>query len=160
MDTPCFYVTYAEANGFARFNAVGGLKPAIGMAVICENGAYGVIGEDQSGKYLDTGRNSLSTGMWATPVPTFYKMDNDKVLGASVGQYAAMTAVVSCALKESARDAYFVFGTKSHIRQFSPSFMQSIPATRLISVEVSEANDAPATKTVFASLGNGTTLRV
>lgn len=160
MDTPCFYVTYPEKNGFSRLNAVGGIKAETGMAVICENGTYGIIGEDKDGKYIDTGSIALHTGMWATPVPSFYKIDADTVAGASMGRYATMAAVLSAAIQETTRDAYFVFGTKSHIRQFSPSFMQSIPAARLLSVEVSEANDVPASKTVFASLGNGTTLRV
>lgn len=160
MDTPCFYITYVENDGFSRFNAVGGIKGEVGTAVLCENGAYGVIGADENGKFIDTGSISLAVGMWAVPVPSFYALDSDTVSGASMGQYAAMAAVLSCAMQSTTKDAYFVFGAKSYIRQFSPSFMQSFSASRLISTEVSEANDTPASKTVFASLGKGTTLRV
>lgn len=159
MDTPCLYITYPE-GGFARFSAVGGLKPTEGMAVLCENEIRGIIGADEKGLFIDTGSHNLETGQWAVPVPSFYKIDSDKCAGASLGQYAAMTAVLAAAMRSTTRDAWFVFAAKSHIRQLSPSFMQKIRATRLISVEVSAANDTPAEKTVFASLGKGTTLRV
>ncbi len=159
MDTPCLYVTYPE-SGFARFSAVGGLKATDGMAVLCENDIVGVIGTDEKGQFIDTGRHTLEIGQWAVPMPSFHKTDEDKLAGASIGQYAAMTAVLSAAMSDTKKEVWFVFATKSHIRQLSPSFMQKITAKRLISVEVSAANDAPAEKTVFASLGNGTTLRV
>lgn len=159
MDTPCFYVTYPE-NGFSRFSAAGTLKATSGMAVVCENDIRGLIGSDEKGFFIDTGRHTLSIGQWAVPAPSFYKIDDDICAGASMGQYAAMTAVLSAALRNTAQEVWFVFATKSHIRQLSPAFMQKIRAKRLISVEVSAANDAPAEKTVFASLGNGTTLRV
>ncbi len=159
MDTPCLYVTYPE-GGFARFSAVGDLKATPGMAVLCENEIRGIIGTDEKGLFIDTGSHSLETGQWAVPMPSFYKIDDDICAGASIGQYAAMSAVLTAALRNTSRDVWFVFATKSHIRQLSPSFMQKIRATRLVSVEVSSANDTPAEKTVFASLGKGTTLRV
>ncbi len=159
MDTPCFYITYPE-NGFARFSSAGDLKAADGMAVLCENEIRGLVGSDEKGFFIDTGRHTLSIGQWAVPAPSFYKIDDDICAGASMGQYAAMTAVLAAAMQETAQDVWFVFAAKSHIRQLSPTFMQKIRANRLISVEVSAANDAPAEKTVFASLGNGTTLRV
>lgn len=159
MDTPCLYVTYPE-GGFARFSAVGGLKPTDGMAVLCENDISGIIGSDEKGQFIDTGRHSLAIGQWAVPAPSFCKIDDDICVGASMGQYAAICAMLSAAKRETSKDVWFVFATKSHIRQLSPSFMQKLSANRLISVEVSAANDAPAEKTVFASLGKGTTLRV
>ncbi len=159
MDTPCLYVTYPE-GGFARFSAVGGLKPVDGMAVLCENDILGVIGTDEKGQFIDTGSHTLSIGQWAVPHPSFAKIDKDICIGASIGQYAAICAVLSAALQETSRDAWFVFATKSQIRQLSPTFMQKISANQLISVEVSAANDMPAEKTVFAALGRGTTLRV
>ncbi len=159
MDTPCLYVTCPE-GGFSRFSAVGGLKPSDGMAVQCQGDILGVIGTDEKGQFLDTGANKLETGQWAVLLPSLHVIDADKVAGASIGQYAAMTAVLSAILQETKQDAWFVFATKSHIRQLSPAFMQKLSAKKLISVEVSAANDAPAEKTIFASLGNGTTLRV
>lgn len=159
MDTPCLYVTYPE-EGFARFSSAGGLKASPGMAVLCQNNVYGVVGSDEKGLYIDTGSHTLSVGQWAVPVPSFYKIDQDIMAGASMGQYAAMAAAIRAAQMNTTQDVWFVFATKSHIRQLSPSFMQKINASRLISVEVSAANDAPAEKTVFASLGQGTTLRI
>ncbi|MBE7024947.1 MAG: hypothetical protein E7408_02695 [Ruminococcaceae bacterium] len=159
MDTPCLYVTYPE-GGFSRFSSAGGLKPANGMAVLCEGNIRGTVGSDEKGPFIDTGSHTLSIGQWAVPVPSFYKVDDDICAGASMGQYAAMAAVIGAACKETVQDVWFVFATKSHIRQLSPTFMQKIKANRLISVEVSAANDTPAEKTVFASLGQGTTLRV
>lgn len=159
MDTPCLYVTYPE-GGFSRFSAVGGLKPTDGMAVLCEGNIRGTVGSDEKGQFVDTGSHTLEIGQWAVPVPSFYKVDEDICAGASMGQYAAMAAVIGAAMQETTQDTWFVFATKSHIRQLSPSFMQKIKADRLFSVEVSAANDTPAEKTVFASLGTGTTLRV
>ncbi len=159
MDSPCLYVTYPE-KGFSRFSAVGGLKPTDGMSVLCEGDIRGTIGSDEKGQFIDTGNHALEIGQWAVPVPSFYKVDEDICAGASMGQYAAMAAVIGAALQETTQDAWLVFATKSHIRQLSPSFMQKIKVDRLFSVEVSAANDAPAEKTVFASLGSGTTLRV
>lgn len=159
MDTPCLYVTYPE-NGFARFSAVGGLKPREGMIVLCQNDIIGVIGKDEQGFYIDTGCHELAIGQWAVPLPSFHPMDEDKYCGTSLGQYATIAASVFAAMQSTAKDAWFVFATKSHIRQMSPSFMQKISANRLISVEVSAANDSPGEKTIFASLGKGTTLRV
>ena len=159
MDTPCLYVTYPE-GGFSRFSAVGGLKPSDGMAVQCEKDILGVIGTDEKGQFLDTGAHTLEIGQWAVPLPSLYAIDEDKMAGASIGQYAAMTTVLSAILQETKQEAWFVFATKSHIRQLSPSFMQKLSAKKLLSVEVSAANDAPAEKTVFTSLGSGTTLRV
>ncbi len=159
MDTPSLYVTYAE-GGFARFSAVGGLKPADGMAVLCEGDIPGVIGTDSIGQFIDTGAHTLETGMWAVPVPSFHKVDDSLCFGASMGQYAAMCAAICAAKAETEKDVYFVFATKSHIRQLSPSFMQGVRASKLLSVEVSAANDYPAEKAVFSSLSCGTTLRV
>lgn len=159
MDTPCLYVTYQE-GGFARFSAVGGLTVAVGTPVLCENDIFGVIGEDKNGQFIDSGSHTLSIGSWAVPVPSFYKIDADTCGGASLGQYAAMTAVLAAARECHRKEAFFVFGTKSHIRQFSPAFMHRISAQKMISVETSCACDAPAEKTVLVPLGAGTTLRV
>ncbi len=159
MDTPCLYVTYPE-DGFARFSAVGGLKPTQGMAVLCQNNFRGVIGKDEKGMFVDTGSHTLEIGQWAVPTPSFFQVDDTLFAGASIGQYAAITAAIAAANANTNKDVWFVFATKSHIRQLSPSFMRIIDAKTLVSVEVSSANDAPAEKTVFAALGNGTTLRV
>lgn len=159
MDTPSLYVTYVEGN-FARFNATGNLEASVGMPVLCETGEYGVIGEDANGKFIDTGKNHLEIGMWAVPVPSCYKMGDAFCGGASMGQYAAITSMILAANEATERDAYFVFGTKSRIRQFSPAFLRPIEAKRLFSVETSLANDFPAEKTVFSALGSGTALRV
>ncbi len=159
MDTPCLYVTYNEGN-FARFNAVGGLVPSVGMSVLCETGEYGIIGENAEGKWIDTGENRLEIGMWAVPVPSYHRMGDAFCGGTFLGQYAAITAMLLAANEACGRDAYFVFGTKSQIRQFSPAFLRTIEAKRLFSVETSAANDFPAEKTVFSALGSGTALRV
>ena len=159
MDTPALYVTYPE-GGFARFSAVGGLKPSKGMAVQCKNDIRGVIGEDEKGLFIDTGHHSLQIGDWAAPMPSFTEIDTSFYAGASLGRYAAICALLGAVSEETEKDAWFVFATKSNIGQLSPSFMQKIRAKTLISVDVSEANDAPAEKTVFAALGNGTALRV
>ncbi len=159
LDTPSLYVTYAE-GGFARFSAVGGLKPADGMAVLCEGDVLGIVGTDSVGSFIDTGAHTLETGMWAVPVPSFGKVDDTLCFGASIGQFAAMCASIRAAKAETEKDVYFVFATKSHIRQLSPSFMQGIKATKLLSIEVSAANDYPGEKTVFAGLSRGTALRV
>ena len=159
MDTPCLYVTYVEGN-FARFNATGNLEASVGMPVLCETGEYGIIGEDAGGKFIDTGKNHLTIGMWAVPVPAQYKMGNAFYGGTFMGHYAAITSMILAANEVTEQDAYFVFGTKSHIRQFSPAFLRSIEAKRLFSVETSLANDFPAEKTVFSALESGTALRV
>ena len=158
MDTPCLYVTYPE-GGFARFSAVGGLKPTEGMAVLCEGNKKGVIGKDEKGLFIDTGREALEIGQWAVPIPSFENMGS-LCFGASMGRYAAITAVLAATLKDTKKDAWFVFATKSNIRQLSPSFMQKISASTLIAIDVTSANDAPGEKTVFAALEQGTALRV
>lgn len=159
MDTPCMYVTYPE-KGFSRFSAVGGLKPSVGMQVVCQNDINGVIGKDEDGFLIDTASNTLSIGDWAVCAPSFRAMDDDRICGTALGQYSAITACILTAMQSTTQEVWFVFATKSHIQQTSPTFMKNISADRLISVEVSIANDTPAEKTVFASLGNGTTLRV
>ncbi len=159
MDTPCLYVTYPE-KGFARFSPVGGLKPEEGMAILCQGGKTGILGKDEKGMFLDTGVFETEIGSWGVPKPSFYEIDADKIAGANIGQYAAITSVISAAKTATKKEAYFVFATKSQIRQLSPTFMTRIKADKLISVDVSSANDAPAEKTVFASLGNGVCIRV
>ncbi|MBQ7037402.1 MAG: hypothetical protein IJN74_07980 [Clostridia bacterium] len=158
MDTPCLYVTYPE-GGFSRFSAVGGAKPSEGMSVVCQGGKKGVIGKDEKGLYIDTGHETLEIGQWAVPTPSLETIGN-MCFGASMGRYSAICAVIRALLSDTKKDVWFVFATKSNIRQLSPSFMQKIKANVLISVDVSGANDAPAEKTVFAALGGGTALRV
>ncbi len=159
MDTPCLFVT-APDKGFSRIMASDDFSVPDGTVTVTTDGQYAVIGKDDAGQYADAGSVSLPVGTRLVPCPSCTEIDADRFSGFAMGQYAAMCALLSAALSDTKRDAYFVFGTKTCIRQFSPAFMQNINAELLVSVEVSAANDAPAEKTVFLSLGDGTALRV
>lgn len=168
LDTPGGYITHIDDKGFLRFSPVGGFTPAENMHVILKSGRYGVIGKDKNDElFIDIGAKDFEEAQTCADVSDFFapsapvNQSGDMLTAFAAGSRAAIAAVIEVAKAHTKRDVYFAFVSKcSTPRQIAPVFLKSILPQSIITVETARANDIPAEKNVFISLGGGAVIKV
>jgi len=168
LDTPGAYVTFIDDKGFIRFSPVGGFSAAEGMQVCLKSGVCGIVGKDRNDElFIDIGAKDKADAEkyamvsdYIVPAPAVTASGNT-LRAFAAGTRAAISAVIKAANAATTRNVYFAFVAKcSNPRQIAPVFLKDIAPDSIITLEAASANDVPAEKNVFISIGGGAVVKV
>lgn len=173
-------VTDIEDKGFIRFTTIGGLNPfnIYGQRVIFENGAEGIIGNEEVGSFADLKMNKLyidiaalskeeaeskvEVGDMCVLKSSYYESDNCVMTGAlddRIGTYVLIEALKQ--QKESNNDCYYVFTTQEEVGlRGAKTSGYTVNPDLFISLDVTETGDTLEGWKMSVKLGNGAAIKL
>ena len=171
-------VTHVDANGFARFIAIGGVSPltCIGGRVLFMNGARGVIGcerlEPNSAPtleklFIDTGALSredcpVSVGDVCGFERPFLDLGAHLVAKSMDDRVSAAVAIQALrALKETPHEVYFVFSVQEEVGlRGATTAAYGVNPDVGLAVDVTRTGDTPRTVKMEVALDKGPAIKV
>lgn len=171
-------VTHVDANGFARFIAIGGVSPltCIGGRVLFMNGARGVIGcerlEPNSAPtleklFIDTGALSredcpVSVGDVCGFERPFLDLGAHLVAKSMDDRVSAAVAIQALrALKKTPHEVYFVFSVQEEVGlRGATTAAYGVNPDVGLAVDVTRTGDTPRTVKMEVSLDKGPAIKV
>jgi len=182
MDEIGFIVTHIDENGFLRFAAMGGVRPANAQfrQVEFENGTRGVIGCEQrtvenAGQitmdklFIDIGADSaeeaakkVSIGDIGCFISDFVDMGN-RMSSAAMDDRAGCAVVIEAlkGLKKPAMDIYAVFTTQEEVgSRGAKTAAFDLEPDVSIALDVSPAGDTPECAPNITHLGRGAAIKI
>jgi len=180
MDEIGLIVTHIDANGFARFTSVGGVRPhtLAGGRVHFANGAEGVVGMEQtdfqaskipglSEHFIDLGASSpkdcpVRIGDVAAFQRPFLDLGG-RLVAKSLDDRIGCAILIETlrALKASPHEVYFAFTTQEEIgTRGAVTSAYGIDPEIGLAVDVTLTGDTPKCKPMAVSLGQGPAVKV
>ena len=171
-------VTHVDANGFARFIAIGGVSPlsCIGGRVLFMNGARGVIGcerlEPNSAPtleklFIDTGALSredcpVSVGDVCGFERPFLDLGAHLVAKSMDDRVSAAVAIQALrALKKTPHEVYFVFSVQEEVGlRGATTAAYGVNPDVGLAVDVTRTGDTPRTVKMEVALDKGPAIKV
>ncbi len=179
MDEIGVIATHVDANGFVRFQTIGGVNPitCFGGRVRFTNGVVGVIGSERleswsnvptfEQMFIDVGASSpqdcpVRVGDMAGFERTFLDL-GDRLVAKSMDDRIAVAILIETLrqLPSSPHELYFVFSTQEEVGlRGAGTAAYAIDPELGISVDVTRSGDTPKGINMAVALGKGPAVKV